>query len=100
MKSKYAVAVDYDGLGDPGNVSLVGWSNREDYYDNGMTVYDILGEEPDGGLIDAGYGVCVYADTDLDNIKDVAKRAGKEGYEVTVVRIDETDDEFDVVPVL
>jgi hypothetical protein len=95
----YALAVDYSPLDDPGNVFLVGWSNEEDYYDTTRTVYDILGEEPEDGLIDTGYGVFVYADRDLKFIKDEVEDAKREGLDVTVIKIDETDDEFDVTSV-
>lgn len=101
MKTMYALAVDYSPLDDPGDVFLVGWSNEEDYYDTTRTVYDILGQDPDelGGLIDTGNGVFVYADTDLESIKDQVDDAKREGLDVTVIKIDETDDEFDVTSV-
>lgn len=99
MKTMYALAVDYSPLDDPGNVFLVGWSNEEDYYDTTRTVYDILDEEPESGLIDTGYGVFVYADRDLKFVEDEVEGAKREGLDVTIIRIDETEDEFDVTPV-
>lgn len=99
MKTMYALAVDYSPLDDPGNVFLVGWSNEDDYYDTSRTVYDILGEEPEDGLIDTGYGVFVYADTDLEYIKSLVDDAKREDINVTVIKIDETENEFDVTSV-
>lgn len=96
MKTMYALAVDYSPLDDPGDVFLVGWNNDDDYYDTSRTVYDILGEEPEDGMIDTGYGVLVYADTDLKSVKYQADGAKREGLDVTIIKIDETDDEFDV----
>lgn len=99
MKTMYALAVDYSPLDDPGDVFLVGWSNEDDYYDTSRTVYDILDEEPENGLIDTGNGVFVYASRDLKFVKDEVDGAKREGLDVTIVKIDETDDEFDVTSV-
>ena len=97
MKTMYALAVDYSPLDDPGNVFVLGWSNEDDYYDTyTRTVYDILGEKPENGLIDTGYGVFVYADEDPKRLEDRANEAKREGLDVTVIKIDETEDEFDV----
>jgi hypothetical protein len=96
----YALAVDYSPLDDPGNIFVLGWSNEDDYYDTySRNVYDILGEEPDSGLIDTGYGVFVYADRNLKFVEDEVEDAKREGIDVTIIKIDETDDEFDVTPV-
>ena len=100
MKTMYALAVDYDPSDDPGDIFLLGWSNEEDYYTTSRTVYDILGLEPVGSVIDAGYGVGVYADRNLKFVEDEVEPAKQEDFNVTVIRIDETDDEFDVTPVL
>ena len=100
MKTMYALAVDYNPLDDPGNVTVLGWSNEDDYYDtSSRTVYDILGEEPEDGMIDVGYGVFVYADPDLEYIKSMADDVKREDIDVIVIKIDETDDEFDVTSV-
>ena len=99
MKTMYALAVDYDPSADPGEIMLVGWSNAEDYYDTTTSVYDILGEEPESGLIDAGWGVFVYEDRNLKFVEDEVEGAKQEDIDVTIIRIDETDDEFEVTPV-
>ena len=99
MKTMYALAVDYSPLDDPGDVFLVGWNNEDDYYDTSRTVFDILDEEPENGLIDTGNGVFVYADIDLKSVKDQVDGAKLEGLDVTIIKIDETDDEFDVTSV-
>ena len=96
---KYALAVNYFPTDDPGNIAVLGWNNDDDYYDTTRTVYDILDEEPEDGLIDTGYGVFVYADTDVKSIKEQVGGAKREGIDVTIIKIDETDDEFDVTPV-
>ena len=100
MKTMYAIAVDYSPFDDPGDVQVLGWSNEDDYYATGRTVYDILGEKPENGLIDTDYGVFVYADEDPKRLEDRVDEARREMLdEITIIKIDETDDEFDVTPV-
>ena len=41
-KTNFILATDFDGSSDPCDIHVIGWNNDTDYFDDSMTLEDIL----------------------------------------------------------
>jgi hypothetical protein len=103
MKTIYAIACYYDENDYPDDTILLGWNNRDDWFDTDYTLNDAL--DGDGnildshsGLIDVSEDTAVYVSETIDDVKSYAEDARKEGIETVVVKIEIADDEINVIP--
>ena len=103
MKTIYAVACYYDENDIPDDTILLGWSNRDDWFDTDYTLNDALDE--DGNLLDSHFDLidvsedtAVYVGETIDAVKFYAENARSDGIEAVVVKIEITDDEIKIIP--
>lgn len=103
MKTIYAVACYYDENDIPDDTLLLGWNNRDDWFDTDYSLNDAL--DGDGnlldihcGLLDVSEDTSLYVSETIDDVKSYADDARSEGIEAVVVKIEITDDEIKIIP--
>lgn len=103
MKTIYAIACYYDENDYPDDTALLGWNNRNDWFDTDYSLNDVLDEDGnilDGhsGLIDVSEDTAVYVGETIGDVKSYAENARSEGIEAIVVKIEIADDDIKIIP--
>ena len=102
-KTIYAVAVCFNEKDIPDDTLLLGWNNRDDWFDTEHSLNDALDEDGNildshSGLIDVSEDTSLYVGETIDDVKSYAEDACREGIEAVVVKIEITDEEIKIVP--
>ena len=101
MKTNYVIAADYDPTESPENIFIVGWNNNYDWFDCETNLDDIVTDDdklPDTecGLIEVDRWTSVYVGETVEDVKEYAESARKEGIDATILQVEIVDGELKV----
>lgn len=95
-KTNYVIAMDYAGEHYLEELYLLGWNNREDWYDTLVDSYDIIGDDDtvlpnNDGLLFVDKDTAAYVGETYEQLVDYCNDAIKEGYDCTILEIKYND---------
>lgn len=101
-KTNYAIAMDYAGEQYLEELYLLGWDNRDDWYDTLVDAYDIIGDDDtvlpnDHGLLFVDKDTAAYVGETYEHLISYRDDAIREGYDCTIVEIKYNDAGIPVV---
>ena len=103
--TNFVVVVDYQKDSYLGDSFLLGWSNRDDWYDDGTCGYEILTSDNQvqknkyGIFIEVNDDVSVYVGETLEDCKEYCDGGNQEGYNCTVCKLEKDDNDYKLIPV-
>lgn len=102
-KTYYVIGDDYNDNGSFGDTFLFGWSSYNDDFEHGINIYELLDEHDrllpvvSNSCIELNDDLSVYISTDLRQIEEICKQL--DGYDFTICKLIETDDELKIEPI-
>lgn len=102
-KTYYVLVNDYDDNDSFGDTFLFGWSNDNDYFESSINIYELLDEHDRvlpikyNSRVEIDDDLSVFISTDLGEIEEICSQL--DGYDYTVCKLIETDDDLKIEPV-
>jgi hypothetical protein len=102
--TNYVIAVDFVSGQTLEESCLLGWNNKYDWFDcetGGDEILTPAGgvQKNEWGLITINNDVTVYVGETESECKDYSDRGNREGYDCTVCKIEQVNDELVLIPV-
>jgi hypothetical protein len=103
-KTNYVVVSHYEENQTLDDCLLLGWNNKYDWFDNETCGYEILTpteriKKNHWGLIKVNSQVSVYVGETIDECRGHCEEGNREGYNCTVCKLNQNEDEWQLIPV-
>lgn len=95
-KTNFVIAMDYAGEQYLEELYLLGWDNRDDWYDTLVDAYDIIGDDDtvlpnDHGILFVDNDTAAYVGETYEQLVEYRDDAIREGYDCTILEIKYND---------